>query len=266
MYQSTCAMVSSARRANSRRTKRASRSRLPGIEPPGASRSQPAVVVPASARRRLRAAVRAQRTGSRPARTGSKLVPGELPPSVRGSTMDSEPKPDPLAPVHHQIGCRSIGAGGIPVKTIAHPVLHDRRARRVAIALGLAVALATWLGGCGGGGSGGSLGGGTGSAAVVVTDAPTDEFAQVLLTVTKVELLGAGGHFTLFEGRRDFDLLSLRDDARLLAVGRDVPAGDWSKIRLHVENVELIRTTLPEDLEGDEIECPEGVGPDEGFV
>src|SRR4030095_4011737 len=82
----------------------------------------------------------------------------------------------------------------------------------------------------------------------------------------KVEPLGAGGHFTLFEGRRDFDLLSLRDDARLLAVGRDVPAGDWAKIRLHVEDVELIRTTLPEDLEGDEIECPEDVVPEAGFV
>ena len=43
---------------------------------------------------------------------------------------------------------------------------------------------------------------GTGTIVVVVTDAATDEFLKIWVTVRKVELLGAQGHFTLFEGRR----------------------------------------------------------------
>jgi hypothetical protein len=83
--------------------------------------------------------------------------------------------------------------------------------------------------------------------------------------VTKVELLGAQGHFTLFEGRRVFDLLSMRDDARLLSLGHEVPAGDWSKIRLHVEEVRLIRLVAENDA-GTIVDCPPDVTPDPGFV
>ena len=126
------------------------------------------------------------------------------------------------------------------------------------------------LAGCGGGGSDGSTtiisNPGTGSAVIIVTDAPSDEFAQIWLTVTKVELIGAGGHFTLFEGRREFDLLSLRDDSALLALGRDVPAGDWSKIRLRVDDVELIRVIDADEVVGDEIDCPDGVTAERGLV
>src|SRR5262249_6625666 len=106
---------------------------------------------------------------------------------------------------------------------------------------------------------------GTGSVAVMVTDAATEEFAQVWVTVTKVELIGAQGHFTLFEGRRVIDLLSMRDDARLLSLGHEVPAGDWSKIRPFVEDVRLIRI-VEEGGTGTIVDCPPGLSPDPGFV
>ena len=106
---------------------------------------------------------------------------------------------------------------------------------------------------------------GTGTVAVVVTDAATDEFLQIWVTVRKVELIGSQGHFTLFEGRRVIDLLSMRDDARLLSLGREVPAGEWSKIRLHVEDVRLIRLVAESDA-GTIVECPPDVTPDPGFV
>jgi hypothetical protein len=134
---------------------------------------------------------------------------------------------------------------------------------RVAL-VALLAAFGASLSGCGGGG-GGSSSASTGSVAVMMTDAATDEFAQVRVVVTKVELLGAQGHFTLFEGRRVIDLLSMRDDARLLSLGHEVPAGDWSKIRLHVEDVVLVRVVAEDDA-GEIVDCPPEVTPDPGFV
>ena len=118
---------------------------------------------------------------------------------------------------------RSFDRCAIALAVAIALVALARRLRRAAAASGSSTTVAT--------------NSGTGTVAVVVTDAATDEFLQIWVTVRKVELIGAQGHFTLFEGRRVFDLLSMRDDARLLSLGRDVPAGDWSKIRLHVEDV-----------------------------
>lgn len=137
---------------------------------------------------------------------------------------------------------------------------------RCAIAFAFAIALVASLAGCGSGSSTTvATNSGTGTVVVVVTDAATDEFLQVWVTVTKVELLGAQGQFTLFEGRRVFDLLSMRDDARLLSLGHEVPAGDWSKIRLHVEEVRLLRLVAESDA-GTIVDCPPDVTPDPGTV
>jgi uncharacterized protein DUF4382 len=132
----------------------------------------------------------------------------------------------------------------------------------------LLFSLAALIAGSGGGGGSSvtvTSNSGTGSVAVVVVDGPTDDFLQVWATVTEVELIGAKGHFTLFEGRRVIDLLTMRDDARLLSLGREVPAGDWSKIRLHVEDVELVRLAAQSEA-GTEVDCPDDVTPDPGFV
>jgi hypothetical protein len=138
--------------------------------------------------------------------------------------------------------------------------------RRCVTALALAIASAALLAGCGDGSSTTVVSdSGTGTVVVVVTDAATEEFLQVWVTVRKIELIGAGGHFTLFEGLRVIDLLSMRDDAVLLSLGRDVPAGDWSKIRLHVDDVRLIRLVAEDDA-GTLVECPPDVVPEPGFV
>jgi hypothetical protein len=134
-----------------------------------------------------------------------------------------------------------------------------------AIPLALVIALGAMLAGCGSGSTTVVANSGTGTVVVVVTDSATDEFLQVWVTVTKVELLGAQGHFTLFEGRRVFDLLSMRDDARLLSLGHEVPAGEWSKIRLHVEDVRLVRLVAQSDA-GTIVDCPPDVTPDPGTV
>src|SRR5262245_59118815 len=141
-----------------------------------------------------------------------------------------------------------------------------RSFRRFAFSCSLALGLVALLASCGDGSSTTvASNSGTGTVVVVVTDAPTDEFLQIWVTVREVELIGSNGHFTLFEGRRTFDLLSMREDARLLSLGREVPAGDWSKIRLHVEDVRLIRL-VAEDSAGTIVECPPDVTPDPGFV
>lgn len=135
-------------------------------------------------------------------------------------------------------------------------------ARRL-LPLSLLAALLPLAAACsGGGGSGGSAGASsTGSVGVLISDAPSSDFLQVLLEVTKVELLGDAGRAVLFDdpAGREFDLLSLRDDARMLALSRRVPAGDWNKIRLQIQGARLVRATPSADVQGDVIPCPEGV-------
>ena len=106
---------------------------------------------------------------------------------------------------------------------------------------------------------------GTGTVVVVVTDAATDEFLQIWVTVRKVELLARRATSRCSRAGACSTCLSMRDDARLLSLGHEVPAGDWSKIRLHVEDVELIRVVAREDA-GTIVECPDDVTPDPGFV
>jgi len=135
-----------------------------------------------------------------------------------------------------------------------------------AVTLGLIALLAACSGGGSGGGGGGSSSGGNGSVGVLVTDGPADEFAKLWLDVTRIELIGSGGKVTIFEGRRTLDLLALRDDSRLLGRHRGVPAGKWSKIRLRVDDAELIRVSRPEDVDGVVIRCPDDLEPEDGYV
>ena len=100
---------------------------------------------------------------------------------------------------------------------------------------------------CGDSGSGGNSP--TGSVAVVLMDAPTDEFVQVLVTVTRIDLLPDEGDEddeqlepeTIFEGRETFDLLSLENVSEPFAVADDIPVGIYSKLRMEVEEIELVR-------------------------
>lgn len=104
------------------------------------------------------------------------------------------------------------------------------------------------LGGCGGGGGSDPRNPGppiveapTGSVTVLLTDAPSDAFSQIFVTVTSIELLGGDAPVTLFAGEEIVDLLALENFADLFAVADDVPAGSYSKIRLRISDLELVR-------------------------
>lgn len=80
---------------------------------------------------------------------------------------------------------------------------------------------------------------GTGSVALLLTDAPSDIFEEINLTVLKVELLSDDGRVTVFQGKRKFNLLNLTD-ARIFAIREGIPAGIYSKIRLTLAEIELV--------------------------
>lgn len=99
------------------------------------------------------------------------------------------------------------------------------------------------ISGCGGGGSGSTSTtaspAGSGSVALLLTDAPSDIFEEINMTVVKAELLSNSGRVTLFEGNRTFNLLDLTD-AKIFAIREGVPAGTYSKIRLTLTDLELV--------------------------
>jgi hypothetical protein len=112
------------------------------------------------------------------------------------------------------------------------------------------------LSACSDGGSsgGGASGANTGSVGVLFTDSPTDRFCSIMLVMNSVTLLSDEGQVTIFEGSRSVDLLDLRDNSELITVGRRVPAGTYSKIRLGIDDkkVELYEC----DENGDRIDPP----------
>ena len=72
---------------------------------------------------------------------------------------------------------------------------------------------------CGGGGGGGGdsvvdaagdvATADKGTVTLLVTDAPTDDFKEINLTILKAELLCDSGNQVLFSGVKEFDLLRL---------------------------------------------------------
>ena len=113
----------------------------------------------------------------------------------------------------------------------------------------LLVAMMTVLAGCGGGGGrrGSSPAAAqTGTVAVFVKDGPADEFEHIWVTITQVELLPVSGSPVVIydnpSGCR-IDILDHRDEDFLLKIHRSVPAGQYSKIRLRVSDIDLVPTT-----------------------
>jgi hypothetical protein len=103
--------------------------------------------------------------------------------------------------------------------------------------------LALALAGCGGDTDAAvAVGGGGGTVVVVVTDGPVDpeSFSHIFVTFTGITLIGEDGQVDVFDGRETVDLRDVEDTSTLLGVGRDVPAGDYQKIRLDVEEIELV--------------------------
>jgi hypothetical protein len=98
---------------------------------------------------------------------------------------------------------------------------------------------------CGGGG--GSSGvttssTGTGSVSVLLADSPTDEYQNIWIRIHEVSLIPVndGAPVVIFQSTDGLrvDLLEYQDEDYLLRVKRDVPAGQYSKIRLQVSDIE----------------------------
>ena len=81
----------------------------------------------------------------------------------------------------------------------------------------------------------------TGSVALLLTDAPSDIFEEINITVIKAELLSDNGAVIVFQGERTFNLLDLTD-VRIFAIRDGVAAGTYNKIRLTLSDkgIELV--------------------------
>ncbi len=122
---------------------------------------------------------------------------------------------------------------------------------RSALVAGVYALVALFLVACGGGGSGsGAVSGGTGSVAIAMTDGPAEDFDAINVTLVRIELLSDSGRVTVYEGQKTFNLLELADKAELFAIRNGVPAGRYSKIRLTLTDIELVK----KDSDGNIIE------------
>lgn len=117
-------------------------------------------------------------------------------------------------------------------------------------------ALVLALAGCGGG-SGSSNNGGAqgvsapqvGSITILVGDAPLDGIDEVLIDIREVRLLGDDGQVTITDGPLGvIDLLSLQNLTELIA-SDEVPAGNYSKIRLLIDSLQIVETDNPAPVE-----------------
>ncbi len=97
--------------------------------------------------------------------------------------------------------------------------------------------------------------GGTGTVALLLTDAPSDIFEEINITVVKAELLSDGGAVTIFQGERTFNLLDLTD-ARIFAIREGIAAGTYSKIRLTLTEIELVDYKDTDDTSDDDVFYP----------
>jgi hypothetical protein len=129
----------------------------------------------------------------------------------------------------------------------------------------LLAAMMTVLFGCGSGGGGGDASSSdtaqTGTVAVFVKDGPADQFEHIWVTITQVELLPVSGSPVVIydnpSGCR-IDILDHRSEDFLLKIRRDVPAGQYTKIRLGVSDIELDPTASSSIGSDIDVKLPSG--------
>ena len=56
----------------------------------------------------------------------------------------------------------------------------------------------------------------TGSVAILLTDSPTNDFSEINITVTKIELMSDSSKATVFSGNRIINLLDLNNLLRFI--------------------------------------------------
>lgn len=111
-----------------------------------------------------------------------------------------------------------------------------------------ALVLLAFLAACGGGGSGDSVDNPptptpqqVGTVGILITDGPTDQFAEINATITQISLFGGGPERVIFSGETTLDLLALDSHSDLFALASDVAPGTFNKIRLTLSELELVR-------------------------
>lgn len=115
----------------------------------------------------------------------------------------------------------------------------------------LLLAAALSLTACGGSGDSGPK---TGTVAVVITDAPTDIYDRVEISLTEMTLIGAGGQVELHNGQEiTFDLLEMSEWGDL-AFASQVLEGTYNKIRLQISGITLYDTDDTENTDGVQIQ------------
>jgi len=117
----------------------------------------------------------------------------------------------------------------------------------------------TLLAGCSSGGSTdtSNTASGAGSVALLLTDAPSDIFEEINITVIKAELMSDNGRVTIFQGEDTFNLLDLTD-ARIFAIREGVAGGTYNKIRLTLKDngIELVDYNDTDDPSDDAVYYP----------
>jgi hypothetical protein len=103
--------------------------------------------------------------------------------------------------------------------------------------------LAAVLVSCGGSGGGADTSStrNTGSVGILLTDGPTAEFDVINITLREIRLLSDTGSVIIFSGSKTIDLLKMRSHSELFALTTDVASGEFEKIRLLVDKIELIK-------------------------
>ena len=113
---------------------------------------------------------------------------------------------------------------------------------------------------CGGGGGGSSTTGSTAPATVglLLTDASSADWDKALATITSVTLIGEDGQVVLFSGEKEVDLFTLREHVKLFLVKQGVKPGWYSKIRLQVKKLVLVKENdgAPDTLQ--DVKVPSG--------
>lgn len=107
-------------------------------------------------------------------------------------------------------------------------------------AIAMLLGLSLFVAACGGSGDGGvPEGPGTGTVALLLTDLPTDDIKAINFDVVEATLIGDQGQQTVYTGNTRVNLLDLENYSQPIAVG-DVPAGTYTKLRLQIENFEIV--------------------------
>lgn len=108
----------------------------------------------------------------------------------------------------------------------------------------IALFLSSLMAACGGGGSGGSSTPSTQTGTVTITmaDGPIDGYSKVVMVISEIRFLSDGGQDVLvLDTPKEIDFLALSNFSELL-IKREVVAGTYSKIRLILDSLTLIKT------------------------